>query len=224
MSWSKSEIDFLLENYLKISTKEMATILNRDYSSTKRAVKKFIYNNNELNILTGFIRIEESPIHAISEDGIIIRIKTRKIIKSALDKKGYSIICLQNKKTFKVHRLVAKYFVPNPNNLPQVNHIDGIKTNNHYSNLEWCTNTENRNHAITSGLWKNIGTKVSQLQKGENNSSAKLTEREILEIYKDKKSGKSHSEIANKWNISSGHVSFIVNGKSWNHLYLTHFK
>ena len=81
------------------------------------------------------------------------------ILKSQKDNKGYhrvSVTIERNKMTFKVHREVAKAFIPNPDNLPQVNHIDGNKDNNSVSNLEWCTNQQNAHHAIKNGLWKSV--------------------------------------------------------------------
>ena len=64
---------------------------------------------------------------------------------------GYSRIVLMKdgkKKRYMTHRLVALAFIPNPNNLPQVNHLDGNRHNNVVSNLEWCTQSENEIHAV----------------------------------------------------------------------------
>lgn len=72
-----------------------------------------------------------------------------KILKPIKDKKGYLMVnlCKQAKsKTYKIHRLVAQAFLPNQNNLPQVNHKDEDKQNNAASNLEWCTNKYNSNY------------------------------------------------------------------------------
>jgi len=55
-----------------------------------------------------------------------------------------------------IHRLVAIHFIENPKNLPTVNHIDGVKHNNVYFNLEWCTPSDNTQHAIKTGLLKPI--------------------------------------------------------------------
>ena len=76
-------------------------------------------------------------------------------LKYCLDRYGYPIVTLRRngkRQQFKVHRLVAKQFIPNPENKPQVNHIDGDKTNFKINNLEWVTVSENIKHAKATGL------------------------------------------------------------------------
>ena len=91
-----------------------------------------------------------------------------KIRQLDVSNKGYYTILLSkngNKKKFSVHRLVAETFIPNIKELPMVNHIDGIKTNNNIDNLEWCDGSKNEKHAYDNGL------KTKKF--GENNPMAK---------------------------------------------------
>lgn len=82
-----------------------------------------------------------------------------KILKPKKHKDGYLFVTLtkeKSKKNFYVHRLVAEAFIPNPENKPQVNHINGNKADNTISNLEWVTNAENARHAYNNGLYFRI--------------------------------------------------------------------
>jgi hypothetical protein len=91
----------------------------------------------------------------VTEDGKIFSVKLNRFIIQRLDEKGYLSVSLnQNgfKKYMKVHRVVALTYLSNPDNKPQVNHIDGNKQNNNVSNLEWVTGSENTIHAIKMGL------------------------------------------------------------------------
>lgn len=79
--------------------------------------------------------------------------RTNKIKQLAyrINHKGYLDTHIKNKRKT-IHRLVAETFIPNPNNLPQINHIDGNKLNNNITNLEWCDNGKNQKHAYRLGL------------------------------------------------------------------------
>ncbi len=89
------------------------------------------------------------------------RSRPGKDIALCLDRKGYYNVYLNyyngnqfKSKRMRVHRLVALAFISNPDNLPFINHIDGVKTNNNFWNLEWCTSAHNTRHAVRLGLLK----------------------------------------------------------------------
>ena len=93
----------------------------------------------------------------ISNKGDIKNKKNNKLIKQFVSAKGYNTVTVSlghadDKINLKVHRAVAETFIPNPYKLPMINHKDGNKLNNSVDNLEWCTNKENIQHAITNGL------------------------------------------------------------------------
>jgi hypothetical protein len=85
-------------------------------------------------------------LYQVSTMGRVKNLKTGKILKPVKNKQGYMYVCLSKngqRKTFKVHRLVAQAFLKPVPGKDFVNHLDEDKTNNHYSNLEYCTFTEN---------------------------------------------------------------------------------
>jgi hypothetical protein len=94
-------------------------------------------------------------IYEVSQAGEIRNVKKRNILTQKVGKIGYPIVQLSrnNKQTTKsVHRILAHAFLPNPFNLPTVNHIDGNKQNNSLSNLEWASYSKNNKHAYETGL------------------------------------------------------------------------
>ena len=123
----------------------------------------------ELDLFEQWLPIEGyEDLYQVSNLGRVKSLNYRKsnqeqILKQDTNKKGYQQVQLykdRKPKTFRVHRLVANAFIPNPNNLPQVNHKDEVKANNHVSNLEWCTVEYNINYGTRN-------EKVSKLMYGK---------------------------------------------------------
>lgn len=111
-----------------------------------------------------------------------------------------------------VHRAVAIAYIPNPQNLPHINHKDCDPTNNQVNNLEWCDPVMNGKHAFENGLTK------PPLQTGEKNSSAKLTEADVRQIRSLHKTGQTFSSIARIYNMNPSHIHAVATGKKWAHV------
>lgn len=129
------------------------------------------------------------------------------VLKTQPDTKGYHRIRVtveREKMCFKVHREVAKAFVPNPYNLPQVNHIDGNKDNNAVTNLEWVSNKENSHHAIKNGLWKAVFD--AAMKENEKRKIPIIAYTDSVEI-----AFKSISEAEKV--IGTSHIADVLKGK-----------
>ncbi len=152
-------------------------------------------------------------LYKVDENGNVFSVRNNKLLKRMMFPSGYEYVHLCNgkgkTKLFRVHRLVAETFIPNPNNLPEVNHKDGDKLNNNVKNLEWCTNLENMRHSVETGL-RNI--------KGENNPSAKLTVKDVINIRKEyipKSKEFGTVALARKYGVTNVMIGKIIRNECW---------
>lgn len=121
------------------------------------------------------------------------------------ESRGYRIVILWKnpiRKCYKVHRLVALTFLSNPDNKPEINHIDEIKGNNNLNNLEWVTHKENMLHS----------------QIGEKHHSAKLSEIDIISIkYMVQSTMFSEKDLSKIFKVSRQMINYIKTNKLWKH-------
>ncbi len=136
-----------------------------------------------------------------------------KLINGEICKNGYKRVHVSHKGTtykFLAHRLIAQAFIPNPDNLPCVNHKDGNKVNNCVSNLEWCTYGENMKHAYRTGLRDVYGTAKR---------TRRLTAQQVREIratyVKGKHTINNTYGLAKKYGVSPKVIQNVVNGKTY---------
>lgn len=115
---------------------------------------------------------KEHPLYEgyfISETGKVFSNKSGKIKQLSInyDRRGYQRVKItaspNNGSSIRIHRLVAETYIENPNNLPQVNHIDENKDNNCVSNLEWVTNKQNCQHSKCKYKWKILNIKTKEI-------------------------------------------------------------
>jgi hypothetical protein len=152
-------------------------------------------------------------LYSITECGKVFSHRRDRFLKPQIVGRRYYAVTLYINGTWvyrKVHRLVAFAYIPNPNNYKQVNHKNGIKTDNRAENLEWCTSSQNIQHAVDTGLLK-----VS----GEDCHLSRLKNKEVLKIRELHETGKfTQKDLGKKFNTCRRNISFIINRKSWKHL------
>lgn len=131
-------------------------------------------------------------------------------MKTKINRKGYLVVMLCDRKNYSIHRLVAIHFIPNPNDLPQVNHKNGIKIDNvvdpdnlygETTNLEWCTNRYNYEHAIETKLKNMKYASSCAIQKTSKKVMQLDFNNNIIKIWN------SISEAERKLGISNSHIS-----------------
>lgn len=150
------------------------------------------------------------------KDGKIYNIKGR-MLSLINNGDGYNQVSLgRSQKSVRVHRLVAESFLPNPNKKKTVNHKDGVKSNNHYSNLEWCSYLENNLHARVTGLNTPCGS--LNPPNGTDHWNSRLDEVQVLTIIVCSRHGYTNKKLADYFNVSSAMISNIKTGKAWKHI------
>lgn len=148
--------------------------------------------------------------YIVKEDGSVFN-KHGKMLSSHDNGKGYLIVSLSinGKRTSKaIHRILAECFIPNPDNLSDVDHVDGNRQNNAISNLRWLTHGENIEHSY------NLSNRSAT---GENNSRCETTEEEVREICRLLSAGYMPSKIRDL-GFDYGRVRAIKRRQNWTHI------
>ncbi|CUI38514.1 NUMOD4 motif [Achromobacter xylosoxidans] len=134
-----------------------------------------------------------------------------KILRCTLCNNGYYSVYLAvdgKVKRFGVSKLVARAFIPNPQELPEIHRIDGDPANNSVDNLEWVTRAETMRRAVLAG----------RMPKGEGHGLHKLTAADVRSIRSHVAAGQSAREIGRRFNVSESTVRSIAVGRTWGHI------
>jgi len=153
--------------------------------------------------------------YSISKDGRVFSKRRNIYLKWCLVSKGrYRAVLLTVNYKYKmksIHRLVAEAYIENPENKPQVNHIDGDRFNNCVDNLEWVTAKENVRHAIDTGL----SNPVNQFTGGFDERRSKLTKHDVLDVRARYAKGEALREISKDYNVHESNIGRACKGHSF---------
>lgn len=151
--------------------------------------------------------------YTIFEDGRVFG-KNDNEIKQRPNRDGYATFTAGkkgNRKSVKTHRIVGELFIPKPNGLDELDHLDSNRMNPSASNLEWVTHQENINRAYARG--SHIGRAV-----GEKNPRASLNERIVRKLRSQYDSGISIGKLSSMYYIPWSTVYNVVKRKTWKHI------
>lgn len=152
-------------------------------------------------------------LYQVTKDGRVFSVRKERFL-TPVARRGYHRVRLYGDggyTTPQIHRLVAKAFIPNPNNYPIVHHKDNNKGNNSVENLEWCTNQQNIKHAYDDGKIK------IPMCKGEDVASSKLSEKDAYTVL-TLKGIQPVVQIAEDYGVSKVCVYDLWRGRTWKHL------
>jgi len=160
-----------------------------------------------------WLNINQWAGYCISNNGNVRNAKGNQVALCENKARGYIYVYHSNQhmrpRALSVHRLVAKHFIPNPENKPQVNHIDNNRLNNQEINLEWATAKENTAHCISQGRKNQF--------RGEQCPQSVLTEETVRNIKKEIGTV-THKKLAEKYNTNYSNIAHIKRGSRWSHI------
>lgn len=158
--------------------------------------------------------------YEVSSLGRVRNASSKRLLKACVSNRG-GYLCVyawMDGKTVarNVHRLVAEAFLPNPDDLPCVNHLNGDYQDPRLANLEWCTHRQNTHHAINS-LGRTFAKNL-RCGKGVESGASRLSEADVLSIRRLAATGHAQKEIAERFGTSKSNVRSIVRRLTWSHV------